>query len=253
MPKQQKKTGYSRPSAHHPNARKIPDGALTKDEALKYLGVALQTLDYYIKQGIVDTYRSGKYRYITLESCERLRSLNSPIVEDVGEKWLTTREASELTGLTIPVIVKKCRSGEFESAKGLHRLFVNPASVKAYNDRYKYVNGHRTVTVNEAAKIYGCTLHTMRIHAYGANSPIKGVWKDNRRLLYLDSLNDFIKYQQERRKSNWKLPPKPPANNKSNDPPTFAQRLSEASATLENSSDFSDFQIASDFSDFEKD
>lgn len=235
-------------SARHPNARKIPEGALTKDEALKYLGIAIQTLDYYIKQGIVETYRSGKYRYVTLASCERLRELNSPYVDDSGERWLTTREAAELTGLTINRVALKCRMGEFDSAKALHRVYVNPASVNAYIERYHSANGRRTVTVNEAAKIYGCSLRTMRIHAYGKNSPIESVWKDNRRLLYLDSLEKFINYQYKRRHSGWKIPPPSPANNA---PDLQRAATAFAKGIAENVPDFRERSDFEDFGDFE--
>ncbi len=193
----QRKPRYS---ARHPNMRKIPEGALTKDEALKYLGIAIQTLDYYIKQGIVETYRAGKYRYITLESCRRLRDLNSPYVDDSTERWLTTQEAAKLTGLTVHRVVLKCRLGEFDSAKALHRVYVNPVSVNAYIERYHTANGRKTVTVNEAAQLCGCSLRTMRIHAYGENSPIESVLKGGRRLLYLDSVKKFIRCQNNRRR-----------------------------------------------------
>ncbi len=236
-----KKRSYKpRHSARHPNARKIPEGALTKDEAFKYLGVSIQTLDYYIRQGIVETYRAGKYRYITLASCKKLRALNSPYIDN-GEKWITTREAADITGLTINRVVLKCRMGEFDSAKGLSRVYVNPASVKEYVERYHIVNGRKTVTVNEAAKIYGCTLRTMRVYSYGKNSPIESVVKDGRRLLYLDSLKQFIDFQNERKKSGWKIPPAPPANICS---PTlksagdFAKRIAKST---------NDFRIFNDF------
>lgn len=248
MPKKSKKR-KPRYTARHPNARKIPEGALTKDEALKYLGIAIQTLDYYIKQGIVETYRAGKYRYVTLDSCERLRDLNSPYVDGSGERWLTTREAAELTGLTRDRVSLKCRMGDFDSAKALQRVYVNPASVNAYIERYHIVNGRKTVTINEAAKLYGCTLRTMRTHAYGENSPIESVWKENRRLLYLDSLKKFIDYQEKRLHSGWRLPPAPPANNAPNPQRTAADFAKEIA---ENSSDFqdiSDFEVFSDFDD----
>lgn len=183
----------ARPNARHPNARKIPEGALTKDEARAFLGVARQTLDYYIRNNIIKTFKAGKYRYCTLSSCQALKDLNSACVEKGGEKWLTIKEAAELTGISVSRLLIKCRNGEFESAKGLNRVYVNPESVQAYLDRFKSVNGRETLTAREAAEIYGCSLETMRAHAYGDDSLLETVVVGNRRLIYKDSLMDFIR------------------------------------------------------------